>query len=267
MQNLHNYLQEKTFSIKQSILSHPLYTHIQSAEDLKTFMEFHVFAVWDFMSLLKTLQKNLTCVDVPWLPKGSAETRYLINEIVTGEESDLNLYGKRQSHFEMYLDAMEQVGANTKPIQQFLAYLQIYSLREALQKTSLHPAIENFVKFTFEIIESEKTCLQAAIFTYGREDLIPEMFMAIVEDIQTPENSLELFTYYLHRHIEIDGGHHSHLAINMTEHLCQNENWVEIEKHVVEALRKRAELWAGILETIKTNNRELLRNLTNSSNS
>jgi len=262
---MNTYLQEKIAPIRKEILKHPLYTHIKGIEDLRVFMEFHVFAVWDFMSLLKTLQKNLTCIEVPWIPKGSAETRYLINEIVTGEESDINLNGERQSHFEMYLEAMKKVGANTKPIYDFLELLQMQSWHNALEQSYLPTAIKNFVRFTFEIIEKNDTCLQAAVFTFGREDLIPDMFMAIVRDIQHSEKSLDLFSYYLQRHIEIDGEHHSHLAMSMTATLCQHKNKEEISKYVVEALQKRAELWTAILETIKINSLELLPNTTSCS--
>ncbi len=87
--------------LRQEIINHKVYSIIKDLEDLKIFMQFHVFAVWDFMSLLKTLQNNLTCTSVPWFPKGSADTRYLINEIVVGEEADIDLYGNRKSHFEI----------------------------------------------------------------------------------------------------------------------------------------------------------------------
>ena len=111
--------------LKQQIVNHKLYESIKTIEDLHVFMEFHVFAVWDFMSLLKSLQNNLTCTTTPWVPIGDAETRFLINEIVVGEESDVDMDGNRKSHFELYLDAMHQAGANTETISKFIACIRI----------------------------------------------------------------------------------------------------------------------------------------------
>ncbi|MEY5131442.1 MAG: hypothetical protein RL734_1509, partial [Bacteroidota bacterium] len=90
-------------SLREQLINHDLYTSMKTGDDLRRFMETHVFAVWDFMSLLKALQKNLTCVDLPWMPKGDPEIRQLINEIVLGEESDIDEDGVIMSHFEMYL--------------------------------------------------------------------------------------------------------------------------------------------------------------------
>ena len=244
--------------LRQEIINHKVYSAIKDIEDLKIFMQYHVFAVWDFMSLLKTLQNNLTCTTVPWFPKGSADTRHLINEIVVGEESDVDLNGIRKSHFELYLDAMNQIGADTSVINNFIAELKntgdfnsAYSISETPQEA------QDFVNFTFKIIDSNKNHLQSAIFTFGREDLIPGMFISIVNDIykNVPE-SVSVFKYYLDRHIEVDGDHHSHLALQMTSNLCgeNNNSWDEAELATIESLQKRLNLWDGAYRQILKRN-------------
>ena len=205
-------LQANIEPLRQEIINHKVYTQINDIEDLQIFMQHHIYAVWDFMSLLKALQNNLTCTQVPWTPKGSAETRYLINEIVVGEECDVDLDGNRRSHFELYLDAMEQCGADTKRINAFIEKIQSnITVKESLSLTTDDKGINQFVNGTFDVIQSEKDYLQAAVFTFGREDLIPSMFISIVNDIyQRIPSSVSVFKYYLERHIEVDGDHHSH---------------------------------------------------------
>ena len=117
-------IQTRIEPLRQQIINHEVYSAINDIDDLKVFMQYHVFAVWDFMSLLKALQNNLTCTTIPWFPKGSADTRHLINEIVVGEESDVDLNGERKSHFELYLDAMKQCEADTSSIELFTSILK-----------------------------------------------------------------------------------------------------------------------------------------------
>src|SRR5258708_17894843 len=117
-------IKKATEPLRQQIINHKVYSAINDMDDLKIFMQYHVFAVWDFMSLLKALQNNLTCTSIPWFPKGSPDTRHLINEIVVGEESDVDSFGNRKSHFELYLDAMQQCGADTSQIEKFIAVLK-----------------------------------------------------------------------------------------------------------------------------------------------
>jgi len=236
-------------TLRQEIINHQVYSIIKDVDDLKIFMQYHVYAVWDFMSLLKTLQNNLTCTNVPWFPKGSAETRHLINEIVVGEESDIDLAGIRKSHFELYLDAMNQCGADTSQIEKFIATLKNNgNFDSAFSAAETPKEARDFVNFTFEVINSKKDYLQSAIFTFGREDLIPSMFISIVNDIHKnfPE-SISIFKYYLERHIEVDGDHHSHLSLQMTTNLCSNNEqyWEEAEQATIESLKKRIELWNG----------------------
>ena len=223
-------------------------------EDLRIFMEQHIYAVWDFMSLLKSLQKNLTCVETPWVPKGDAATRYLINEIVVGEESDVDEDGVRTSHFELYLKAMKQSGADTAVIECFIdTLLQKGDLEGAFKTAEVPEAPREFMLFTFKSIYSNKPHVLAAIFTFGREDLIPDMFMSIIEDVHNdvPEQ-ISTFKYYLERHIEVDGDHHSHLAMQMTALLCGEDEqlWQEAEAAVIQALQMRILLWNGVHDAI-----------------
>ena len=207
-------LNQKIEPLREQIIQHALYQEINNLSDLKIFMKYHVFAVWDFMSLLKSLQRNLTCVETPWFPTGAPETRFLINEIVVGEESDVDSFGIRKSHFELYLDAMMQCNADTSKIKRFIEELQQSGdFNSAYAASDAPKEARDFVDFTFKIIGSNKPFLQSAIFTFGREDLIPGMFVSLVNDIHTNfPDSISIFKYYLERHIEVDGDHHSHLA-------------------------------------------------------
>ena len=211
--------------LRLQIVQHELYTRINTIEAIRVFMQHHVVAVWDFMSLLKSLQRELTCVSNPWLPVGSANTRYLINEIVTGEESDVDQAGNRISHFELYLKAMEQAGANKIPIQELISTLKTGKpVDQALATSSLPDAAKRFAQHTFDLIEKNQPHILAAVFTFGREDLIPDMFLSILNKIEPgSQYSIDLTKYYIERHIEVDGGHHSQLALEMTQELCGND--------------------------------------------
>jgi hypothetical protein len=240
--------------LRQQIVQHELYTKINTIEAIRVFMQHHVVAVWDFMSLLKSLQRELTCVSNPWLPVGSANTRYLINEIVTGEESDVDQVGNRISHFELYLKAMEQAGANKIPIQELISTLHTGKpVDQALATSSLPDAAKRFAQHTFDLIEKNQPHILAAVFTFGREDLIPDMFLSILNKIEPGgQYSIDLTKYYIERHIEVDGGHHSQLALEMTQELCGNDaqKWQEASAAVEKALASRVALWDGALSQL-----------------
>ena len=240
--------------LRSEIINHKVYSVIEDLEDLKIFMNFHIYAVWDFMSLLKSLQNNLTCTSVPWFPVGDATTRHLINEIVVGEESDVDANGITKSHFELYLEAMQQCGANVEQMDLFISSMKnVVDFEQAYKKAQTPIAAQNFVNYTFECINSNKSHVQAAVFTFGREDLIPAMFHSIVSDMhQKFPDSLSVFKYYLERHIEIDGDHHSNLALTMTSNLCgtNQEFWEEAQQASIQSLKQRIALWDGIYEEI-----------------
>lgn len=241
---------------KSQLLHHSLYEKVKTIDDLHCFLENHIYAVWDFMSLLKALQNKLTCTTTPWLPVGNPEIRYLINEIVVAEETDLTLDGTRQSHFEMYLDAMTQSGADTSQITAFLENVKTtQNIFVSIKQSDLHPNVKAFLDFTFRVIEMGKPHEIAAAFTFGREDLIPNMFTEILRNFQSnfPETNLSKLIYYFERHIELDADEHGPMAMQMITELCGTDEikWNEVEAISIQALEKRIGLWNAIEEQME----------------
>jgi hypothetical protein len=248
-------LQEHLQPLKYVLLTHPIYREIDRLDALRRFMEHHVFAVWDFMSLLKTLQRRLCHVEVPWLPAADPVACRLINEIVLGEESDEDGRGGYSSHFDLYHTAMTRCGANTTPIDGFLDELRRgKTVSDALESPGVPNAARHFVRGTFDIIESGCLCSIASAFTFGREDLLPAVFQSIVEAL-APESAdgLEVFKYYLNRHIGLDGDEHGPMANRLLMSLCgSNEShWRVAEQTAVDCLEARRGLWDGIHDEIK----------------
>ena len=247
---------------KEILLNHSLYNQIKTVDDLNCFLENHVFAVWDFMSLLKALQTKLTCTSTPWIPVGNPEIRYLINEIVVAEETDVDQKGNRKSHFELYTEAMEACGANTMPIRNFLEdVVTTKNIFVSIKQSDLHPNVKEFLDFTFRVIEEGDAHQIAAAFTFGREDLIPEMFTAILKKFQEnfPDKDLSKLIYYFERHIELDADEHGPMAMKMIDELCENDakKWQEVEDISILALQKRIGLWNAIEEVIQKKEIEL----------
>lgn len=249
------HIEQELTDLRTQLNKHPLYKTLETIDDVKKFMETHVFAVWDFMSLLKALQNLLTNNRVPWTPKGYGEAARFINEIVMGEESDVNELGEAKSHFEMYIDAMNQIQADTSKINAFISSIkQGDSIETALNTHQLDDKICAFINFTFDVIKSGKEHCIASAFTFGREDVIPDMFLEIIQQSKTSkdDNRYSKLLYYLNRHIEIDGDEHGPISLKMVETLCGNDTqkWNEVLEVAKQALEHRLVLWDQIHESI-----------------
>ena len=239
-------------SLRQELKSHRLYEQLETIEDIKIFTQDHVFAVWDFMSLLKALQIELTCVSIPWVPRKKGKLTQFINEIALAEESDVDLSGESKSHFEMYLDAMGRMGSDTQKIEIFMSKItQNMPVSEALDFAEVPDAVKNFVKVTFDTIYSNDAHKIASAFTFGREDLIPDMFIEIIQQTHEQE-SFEDFLYYLNRHVELDGDSHGPLSLEMIVELCgdDQQKWSEVLATAKASLEVRISLWDYIADTI-----------------
>ncbi len=229
---------------------------IRSLEDLRTLMEHHVFAVWDFMSLVKALQRELAPATNAWLPPPDSEGARLINEIVLCEESDYGPDGKTAlSHFELYMNAMREVGADTSRTEKFLNGVAQKGVDQALNEAHLPVSVDRFVRHTFDMIRSGRPWVVCATFAYGRESIIPDMFQRLRKSEAMQSLDCPAFDYYLARHIEVDGGvenspGHGELALQLLSRLCEGiaDRHAEAEKAGIAALRMRTQFWLGIIE-------------------
>lgn len=245
------YANKKILELHQQLKEHDLYKNVTNLDELKRFMETHVFAVWDFMSLLKRLQTDITCTTLPWRPSPyPKELVRFINEIVLGEESDIDFAGNYSDHFSLYIKSMQEINANPD---------QLISLMETLDFDKFcTPAQKKFVTYNLDLADHGKTHEVAAAFFFGRENLIPDMFTAILKDLDSNFGSqtktiFPHLNYYLERHVEIDGEEHSALSKKCLEVLCGNnqEKWNEAINAGVKSLELRINLWNEILENIK----------------
>ena len=244
-------LEEQISEARRGVIEHPVYAALDSVHAIRTFVEHHVFAVWDFMSLLKSLQRNLTCVEVPWVPTGPTGSRRLINDIVLVEESDERGSGFI-SHFELYLDGMAEAGADTSVVNAFIDRLRAKRpVLEVLDEVKVPGPAAEFVRLTWGLISSAPVHAQAAAFAFGREDLIPDMFQQVV-GVNERLGSLDTFVDYLARHIQVDSEEHTPMAMQMLADLCGEDSakWAACAETVNLALAARARLWDGILAAI-----------------
>lgn len=243
------------------IKHHPLYSQMGSLDDLRIFMEYHVFAVWDFMCLLKELHSRIVTTRAPWFPPKDAYSAHLISRILVEEESDRMADGKQySSHFELYLTAMRAVGANTQPIQRFLQRLsQGKMLIAAAEAIDLPEAIQQFVCTTFSFFAWD-THILAAAFVYGREAITASMFMPIVQQLEKSIHSeqkvaIQPLLYYLNRHIELDDSEHLPQALQMLINLAGNDarKWKDITLYAKMSLQARCHFLDEIQSKLQMN--------------
>lgn len=239
--------------IRERLLAHPIYESITSLGRVQLFMEHHVFAVWDFMSLLKRLQQVVTCVSIPWLPPPRADLARFINSIVLAEESDDDGRGGFASHFELYLDAMRECGANPSKVEALLHMLSTGSTVEtALRRIEVASEVSDFVVQNLRIAVDGRPHQVAAAFFFGREDVIPEMFARVSPRLASQGGRVERLRYYVDRHIELDADEHGPLARRLLEDLCGDDDrrWQEATQTAAASLESRIVLWDATLKAL-----------------
>jgi hypothetical protein len=233
--------------------NHALYGAIRTPGALRTFAEHHVVCVLDFMSLLKSLQRDTTCVSVPWTPVRDSQAARLIQSIVLDEETDVRPDGRVMSHFEWYLEAMAEIEADTRPVRDVVGSLaRGMPLAPALRASGLPSAAVEFGLTTAALLEGPLHA-RAAVFFHGREEIIPSMFLGILARLEMQGLPCPSLRGYLQRHVDLDGSDHGPRAEQMLARLCQGNKVmiVEAQAAALVALHARERLWEAIVSQIQ----------------
>jgi len=241
-------------SLRVKLEAHPIYAAVQTLDDLRVFMQHHVYSVWDFMSLIKYLQNEVAPARWPWTPKGDASVARFINELVLEEETDIAQPGHEghTSHFMLYLAAMREIGADADTPARFVQMAGEQGIDAALGAGLAPAPSATFTRSTFDFIASGKPHAVAAALALGREHVIPSMFRAFLSRMAVTEAQAPSFHYYLNRHVHLDEDFHAPLSLRLLAALCGDDadTWREAEAAAETAVNARLLFWDGVLHAL-----------------
>lgn len=236
------------------LTAHPAFSSLKTMEDLRTFMEMHVFAVWDFMSLLKRLQRDFTTMSLPWTPPKNFIAARLINDITLGEESDDAPDNQHMSHYNLYIGGMREIGADTTTVERFIELISAGEpYAAALDKAGVHPVAKRFVSATLDTALNGKTQEVLGSFFYSRENVIPLMFKGLLAGWKIDTATAPMFVFYLERHIDLDTERHGPAAKAIIDEMYGSNEAALIELHraAQAAVRERCIFWDGVLALVE----------------
>ncbi len=241
-------------SLRVKLEAHPIYAAVQTIDDLRVFMQHHVYSVWDFMSLIKYLQNEVAPARWPWTPRGDASVARFINELVLEEETDIALPGHEghTSHFLLYLAAMREIGADAETPARFVDIVAERGIDAALSSGLAPVPSATFTRTTFDFLASGKPHTVAAALALGREHVIPSMFRAFLSRMSVTEAQAPSFHYYLNRHVHLDEDFHAPLSLRLLSALCEGQpsRWGEAEAAAEAAVNARLHFWDGVIKAL-----------------
>ncbi|MBW8305505.1 MAG: DUF3050 domain-containing protein [Thiobacillus sp.] len=241
-------------SLRVKLEAHPIYAAVTTLDDLRVFMQHHVYSVWDFMSLIKYLQHEVAPARWPWTPGGDATVQRFINELVLEEETDIALPGQEgfTSHYMLYLAAMREIGADADTPARFVQQVAEQGIEAALASGLAPAPSAAFSRTTFGFLASGRPHTVAAALALGREHVIPSMFRAFLSRMAVTDAQAPSFHYYLNRHVHLDEDFHAPLSLRLLAALCGEnaDKWREAEAAAEAAVNARLQFWDGVLKAL-----------------
>lgn len=246
---------ETIYRFKSQLENHPIYDAITTIEELRCFMQHHIYSVWDFMSLIKYLQSTVAPATFPWYPIGEGGVRRFINELVLEEESDETaIPGVYSSHFELYQQAMIEIGADISVSNRFVDTVTKSGVDTGLSLGVIPEPSRLFTSTTFKFINNNKPHQVAAALALGREHIIPCMFRAILKKIGVTDDKAPIFHFYLNRHVHLDEDFHAPLSLRLLNGLCGEDDQKirEALEAAQEAVEARLLFWDGVFRAMQS---------------
>ena len=228
----------------QTILlyDHPLYNSIKTPNHIRQYMYNQVWCVWDFMTLVKSIQLKLIPPSILWQPPKYPTLAAYIYEVLLTEETDKSIrQNENASHFQTYLEAMQQSKVDTKAIDKFIELLRSgASFDKAITKCDIHKEAREFVENTYAFANSELH-ISTAVFCLSREGIIPGIFNSLLSNLNL-DKDFQILNWYLNRHIYLDSESHGPLSIKLF-------------KTVVDTKKKEKEALEAALSALKARNK------------
>ena len=196
-------------SAARAAADHSVYSRLTTLPAFQKFMTYQVWCVWDFMCLAKSVQIGIGCYSVPWIPPKNPSLVSLMGEIIRGEESDVGPGGEEASHFEIFIQAMDECGAESTKIKAFIDHVGAGTeVLSAMRAVDAPPAAQAFVSQTLAFCSSS-IAARIGAFSLGREELVPRMLSTLINRLDPSQKRFKTFDWYLRRHISLDATNHA----------------------------------------------------------
>ena len=250
-----SFLTERYFQILES---HRLYTALTRREALATFTEYHVVCAWSYNALLRSLQRDIFTQSLPINSDAHKEAIRILSEVAIEEQANESDDGQFISHLELYLDAMEDLGANTAPIIGFFDILAGgVGAAKAVEYADFCPEVAAYARTTVRLLERQFHERAAGLF-YEGEYFIPDRFLHQLNRL-TPAVPVDRLLEYFDGHIEGLKRPGYSAAGRLVEIFTADDEILSEEAEQVgeQVMRQRVHLWNTVYDLVASQPEEM----------
>ena len=243
-----SFITERYFQILES---HKLYERIYNEQALRLFVEHHVICVWAYNFLLRQIHQEVVALVHPLNSQAQKEAIRLVSKIILEEEVEEQHDGSLLSHLEIYLEAMQDLGADISPVVCFFDMQEAgYTWQEALKHANFSAPVALYARKISRLAQQPIHERAAALF-YEGEPYIPDSFLEQLGQMGTKAKVNRLLDYF-ERHIEGLKRPGFSASGRLVEIFCGDNELLneDAEKAAEQAMKNRIELWDHLLELV-----------------